>query len=56
MKQLKEKGLGDVMVLVGGLIPDEDIRWLKEQGIKEVFGAGADTHQLVELVGSAGRK
>ncbi len=56
MKLLKEKGMEDVMVLVGGLIPDEDIGWLKEQGVKEVFGAGADTGQLIELVGTASRK
>ena len=56
MRLLKEKGLGDVMVIVGGLIPDEDIGWLKGQGVNEVFGAGADTDQLIELVGTAGRK
>ncbi|UCG83937.1 MAG: cobalamin-dependent protein [Dehalococcoidia bacterium] len=55
MKMLKEKGMGDVMVLVGGLIPDEDIDWLKQQGVREVFGAGADTDQLIELVGTAAR-
>ena len=55
MRLLKEKGMGDVMVLVGGLIPDEDIDWLKKQGIREVFGAGADTGQLIELVGTAAR-
>jgi methylmalonyl-CoA mutase C-terminal domain/subunit len=56
MRQMKEKGLQDVMVLVGGLIPNEDIGWLKEQGIREVFGAGADTNQLIELMETAGRK
>lgn len=56
MRLMKEKGLQDVMVLVGGLIPDQDIGWLKEQGIREVFGAGADTNQLIELMETAGRK
>ena len=56
MKLLKEKGLEDVMVIVGGLIPDEDIRWLKTQGVKEVFGAGADTKKLTELLDTAARK
>lgn len=56
MRLMKEKGLRDVMVVVGGLIPDEDIGWLKEQGIREVFGAGADTNQLIELMETAGRK
>jgi methylmalonyl-CoA mutase C-terminal domain/subunit len=56
MRLLKEKGLDDIMVLVGGLIPDEDIDWLKKQGVKEVFGAGADTDQMIELIGTADRK
>ncbi len=55
MRLLKERGLEDVMVLVGGLIPDEDIDWLKKQGVKGVFGAGADTNQLIEMVSTAGR-
>jgi methylmalonyl-CoA mutase C-terminal domain/subunit len=55
MRLLKEKGLKNVMVLVGGLIPDEDIDWLKKQGIKEVFGAGADTNYLIDLIKSAAR-
>lgn len=55
MRMLKEKGMGDVTVLVGGLIPDEDIDWLKKQGVREVFGAGADTDQLIQLIGTAAR-
>ncbi len=55
MKLLKEKGLGDVAVVVGGLVPDEDIDWLKQQGVREVFGAGADTDQMIELIGTAAR-
>jgi len=44
------------MVLVGGLIPDEDVDWLKKEGIREIFGAGSDLNQLIELVGTAARK
>lgn len=53
MKYLKERGMDNVMVLGGGLIPDEDVPWLKEQGIREVFGAGSDINKLIELVGTA---
>lgn len=56
MKQLKEKGLTDVKVIVGGLIPDEDVPFLKKQGVKEVFGAGAETNKLIDLIGSAARR
>ena len=37
VKQLKEKGLGDITVIGGGIVPDEDIPKLKEAGIKEIF-------------------
>jgi methylmalonyl-CoA mutase C-terminal domain/subunit len=56
MKLLKEKGMEDVMVLVGGLIPDEDVDWLKKEGVREIFGAGSDLNQLIELVSTAARK
>lgn len=48
---LKEKGAEDVMMIVGGLIPDEDVDWLKKQGVKEVFGAGSDIDELIKLIG-----
>ena len=56
MRLMKEKGLEDVMVVVGGLIPDEDIDWLKHQGVKEIFGAGTETDKMIELIGTARRK
>ena len=56
IKMLKEKHMGEVMVLVGGLIPDEDITWLKKQCVKDVFGAGAETKQLIDLIKTAVRK
>ena len=52
IKLMKEQGLQDVMLLVGGLVPNEDADWLKEQGVTDVFGAGADTNRLVELLRS----
>lgn len=52
MGLLKEKGIENMTVIVGGLIPDEDIQWLEKQGIKEVFGAGADTNHIIELITS----
>ena len=38
---------GDIMVLVGGTIPDVDIPKLKEAGVAEVFGPGTDTRDVV---------
>jgi len=56
MKDLKKKDMKDVMVLVGGLIPDEDIPGLKKQGVVEVFGAGSDLNKLIELINTAAPK
>jgi methylmalonyl-CoA mutase C-terminal domain/subunit len=47
---LKEKGMGDIPVLLGGIIPDCDIAGLKKMGIREVFGPGATTVEVVRLV------
>ena len=55
-KVAKKRGLKDVMLLVGGLIPDEDIPGLKKQGVKEVFGAGSDLNKLIELINTTAPK
>jgi methylmalonyl-CoA mutase C-terminal domain/subunit len=39
-----------VAVIVGGIIPREDIPILKELGVKEVFGPGANTERVVQFV------
>ena len=41
VQQLKEKGAGDITVIGGGIIPEEDIPALKEAGIREIFLPGA---------------
>ncbi|NIU39912.1 methylmalonyl-CoA mutase [Candidatus Bathyarchaeota archaeon] len=50
MELIREKGMDDVLVFAGGIIPQEDIRDLKGIGIKEVFGPGTPTGTLVEFV------
>jgi len=50
MKLLKKKGLSDVLVFAGGIIPEDDIPALKKIGIREVFGPGTTTSVLVEFV------
>ena len=50
MELLKEKGVDDVLVLGGGIIPDEDIPKLKEIGIAEIFGPGTDTRDVVTYI------
>lgn len=56
MELMKKEGLDDVLVLVGGIIPDQDIPKLKEWGISEVFQPGASTGDIVGYVRSNVRK
>jgi methylmalonyl-CoA mutase C-terminal domain/subunit len=47
---LKQKGLTDVLVVAGGIIPEEDIPEMKKLGIKEIFGPGTRTDKIVQFV------
>jgi methylmalonyl-CoA mutase C-terminal domain/subunit len=47
---LKDNGIDDVVVVVGGTIPGEDATSLKEQGVAEVFTPGAPTSQIVDFL------
>ena len=50
MELLKDKGVEDILVLGGGIIPDEDIPALKEAGISEIFGPGTNTEDIVHFI------
>ena len=50
MALLKEKGISDMLVLGGGIIPDEDIPALKKVGIAEVFGPGTTTTEIINYI------
>ncbi len=50
MNQLQEQGMGHVLVVVGGVIPDEDIPTLKELGVGEVFLPGAKTDDIKNYI------
>jgi methylmalonyl-CoA mutase C-terminal domain/subunit len=52
---LKEKEAGDVIVIVGGTIPADDIPELKRLGVAEVFTPGASTQDIIEFVRGAVR-
>lgn len=47
---LKEKGLKDVLVIGGGVIPDEDIPGLKEAGVAEIFTPGTNTQTIIDFI------
>lgn len=50
MKLMKENGMDDVLVVAGGIIPEEDIPGLKEIGIKSIFLPGTDTGEIVKFI------
>ena len=50
---LRQQGLGDVVVLVGGIIPEADIPALKEQGVAEVFTPGASLPSIARWLEEA---
>lgn len=47
---MKEKGLENVLLFGGGIIPDQDITSLKEKGVGELFTPGASTIDIVKYV------
>ena len=47
---LRENGAEDVVVVVGGTIPTDDARELKERGVAEVFTPGAPTSEIVDFL------
>ena len=50
MELLREKDMTDVMVVVGGIIPDEDAAELKALGVAEVFQPGASLDKIVAFI------
>ncbi len=46
----KQKGVDDVLIMGGGIIPEEDVQKMKESGIEEIFGPGTRTDQIVEFI------
>lgn len=56
LKLMKEKGLDDVLLFGGGIIPEKDIKELKAAGVGELFTPGASTLKIVEYVRSWAKK
>ena len=47
---LKNKGKEDTLVLAGGIIPEDDIPAIKQMGVKEVFGPGTPTSDIINYI------
>jgi len=50
LELLRAKGMSDVVVLIGGIIPEADISELKQAGVAEVFLPGTPTQSVVEFI------
>lgn len=50
MELMKERGLDDVLVIAGGIIPDEDVGSLRAAGIREIFPPGTSTRDVIDFV------
>jgi methylmalonyl-CoA mutase, C-terminal domain len=50
MELLQQKQMTDIMVIIGGIVPDEDAAQLKRAGVAAVFQPGAPLEQIVEFI------
>ena len=53
MDLLKAQGMDDVLVVLGGIVPEEDRAPLAELGVAAVFGPGTSTNQIVDFIRSS---
>ncbi len=47
---LREQGMNDCLVIVGGIVPEDDIPKLKEQGVSAIFLPGTSTQDIVKFI------
>src|SRR3989338_1071597 len=50
VEELRRRGVDDVLLFAGGIIPQEDIEAVRAIGFQGVFGPGTDTHDIIEFV------
>jgi methylmalonyl-CoA mutase C-terminal domain/subunit len=53
LELLREKDMGDVKLVIGGIVPDEDAETLKKQGVAAVFQPGTSLDSIVQFIRSA---
>jgi methylmalonyl-CoA mutase C-terminal domain/subunit len=56
MELLRKKGIKDILVTGGGIIPVEDVPKLRKAGISEVFGPGTTSDQIIDFIRKNARK
>ena len=50
VRLIRDNGQDDVLILLGGIIPVEDVPSMREAGVAEVFGPGTDTRDIVRFI------
>ncbi len=50
LKLMKENGLGDVLLIGGGIIPDEDAIELEKMGVSKIFGPGTPLEEIINYI------
>jgi methylmalonyl-CoA mutase C-terminal domain/subunit len=50
MKMMKEKGMEDVLLTGGGIIPEKDMEELAKLGVGKLFGPGAESNSMVQYI------
>ena len=50
VEALKAKGMGDVLVIGGGVIPEDDIPGLEKAGVKAIFTPGTPTKKVIDFI------
>jgi len=55
MDLLRDRGLSDVLVVIGGIIPDVDVPKLKEIGVKGIFLPGTPMQEIIDFIGAHAR-
>jgi methylmalonyl-CoA mutase C-terminal domain/subunit len=56
MELLQQKGLNDVLVVIGGIIPDQDIPKLKDIGVKGIFLPGTPMQDIIDFINANARQ
>ena len=50
VERLKKRGRDDILIIGGGIIPDEDIPYLKENGVRAIFGPGSSIKDISDFI------
>ena len=50
LELMRERGMSDVILFGGGIIPEEDVRQLRELGVREVFLPGTSTDEIIQFI------